>query len=442
MHSTKKQKIIMTSISCFFTAIMTTESVYADLPAPYKQVCISLGSKNSLTPEQQNFKNICNKIVGLDDKADNDAVAALRHEEIATQGNASIESSRKHTASISQRINTLRQSKVGGSSGDDNNLLEASRWGFFTNIGHNKGDRIKTVGVTGVGALGDASQAMVQGERAFDYDGSDLSIGLDYRFPGDKFIVGTALGYNKIESTFTTQAGRTKLKGQHISAYTSYLPSEHMYIDGIISLGNNAINASRPVPVFDNVTGVVLATDGRAFADTDSQQIAMSIGIGYEYNRSAWNITPYTRLDYTKTKIDNYTETVLDNNPTGRDSRGMILSIKDQSATSLISTLGIRTSYPISSSGGVFIPQASLELNHQFKSDERFINATLPVASNLGSDNPNTQTSQLDRNYLTLGVGVSAIFPNGHSGFVQIESLQGSDDLSDTAIKAGYRLEF
>ncbi|MCK5905572.1 MAG: autotransporter outer membrane beta-barrel domain-containing protein, partial [Gammaproteobacteria bacterium] len=387
-------------------------------------------------------KNICNNIVGLNDKADNDAVAALRHEEVATQGNASLESSRKHTASISQRINTLRQSKVGGGSGDDNDLLEASRWGFFTNIGHNKGDRVKTIGVTGVGALGDASQATVQGEQAFDYDGNDLSVGLDYRFPDDKFIVGGSLGYNKLDSRFTTQAGKTKLKGQHISAYASYLPSEYMYIDGIVSLGSNAINASRPVPVFDNITGAVLATDGRAFADTDSQQISMSIGMGYEYNRSAWNITPYTRLDYTKTEIDDYTETVLDNDPTGRDSRGMILSIKEQSATSLIGTLGIRTSYPISSSGGVFIPQASLELNHQFKKDDRFIDATLPVASSLDSDNPNTQTSQLDRNYLKLGVGVSAIFPNGHSGFVQLESLQGSDDLSDTAIKAGYRLEF
>ena len=120
----------------------------------------------------------------------------------------------------------------------------------------------------------------------------------------------------------------------------------------------------------------------------------------------------------------------------------MALSVEKQSINSLVGVLGIRTSYPISSSSGVFVPQASVELNRQFKKDERFINATLPVATGLGTDAPSTQTSQLDRTYLKLGLGVSALFPNGHSGFVQVESLQGSDDLSDTAIKAGYKLEF
>jgi outer membrane autotransporter protein len=104
--------------------------------------------------------------------------------------------------------------------------------------------------------------------------------------------------------------------------------------------------------------------------------------------------------------------------------------------------MGIRTSYPISASAGVFIPQASLELNHQFKNNARFIEASLPVAGGVNAENPNTQTSNADRNYLKLGLGVSAVFPKGHSGFVQLESLQGSSDFSDTAIKAGYRLEF
>lgn len=428
-------------MSYLFIGVITTNSVYADLPDPYKQVCISLGGKNTLTDTQQNFTRICNNIVKQSTQVDDKAVAALRHEEVATQGNASLESSEKHINSVSQRINVLRQ-KAGGSSGDNNDLLASSRWGFFANVGYNKGDRKKTVNVSGAGQLGDASQAIVQGERAFDFDGNDVSIGLDYRFLGNKFIAGGSLGYNKLESEFTNQIGSTTLKGQHLSAYASYLPSDNAYIDSIISIGKNAIDASRPVPVIDNRSGTVFATDGRAFADTESQQMSMSIGMGYEFNRNALNLTPYTRLDYTKTEIDDYTETTLDNDPTARDSSGMALSIKDQKATSLIGVLGIRTSYVISSSTGVFIPQASLELNRQFKNDERFIEATLPVAIGLGSDNPSTETSQLDRNYLKLGIGVSAVFPKGHSSFVQLESLQGSNDVSDTAIKAGYRLEF
>jgi outer membrane autotransporter protein len=68
----------------------------------------------------------------------------------------------------------------------------------------------------------------------------------------------------------------------------------------------------------------------------------------------------------------------------------------------------------------------------------------LPAAGGINSvtANPNTQTSEIDRNYLKLGLGVSAVFPKGRSGYLLVESLQGNDDLSDTAIKAGFRLEF
>ncbi len=445
MSLIKDRKKTIISVASLIISTISITTVQAQLPEPYKQVCASLGSNNSPTDEQQNFKNICNNVIAQEDGTDNEAIAALRHEELSVQGNASLDSSRKHTNQITTRINGLRQSLKGGASGDDNGLLESSRWGFFANVGYNKGDRKQTIAVDGVGALGDASQATVQGERAADFDGNELSIGLDYRFPGEKIIVGTAFGYNKLNSHFTDQnhsGGNTKLKGQHLSVYSSYLPSDKIYIDGILSIGNNSINGSRPVPVYDNRTATVLASDGKAFSDTDSQQLSASIGMGYEFNRNALNITPYTRLDYTNTDIDAYTETVLDNDPSARNSSGMALAVEKQSVDSLVGVLGIRTSYPISSSGGVFVPQASLELNRQFRQDARFIDATLPVAAGLNTPKPSTKTSQLDRTYLKLGLGVSALFPNGHSGFIQIESLQASNDLSDTAIKAGYKLEF
>jgi outer membrane autotransporter protein len=378
----------------------------------------------------------------VDATKDDVAVAALRHEELAAQGSVSLESSAKHTNNVTQRINALHQMSKGGSSGDA--LLDSSRWGFFANIGYNEGDRTQTVGVSGVGQLGDTNEPIVQGERAFDFDGKELAIGLDYRFPGEKLIIGSALGYTKLDSQFTGNTGSTKLNGQHLSVYTTYLPSDKLYIDGIISVGKNAIDGSRIVPVYNNNTGEVLVTDGRAFSNTDSKQVSASIGMGYAFNRNAWNISPYSRLDYTKTKIDAYTETPLDDDPLGRSSSGMMLSVNEQNITSLIGVMGIRTSYPMSSSGGVFIPQVSLELNHQFKNDARIIEASLPLADefNLENGNPKAKTSNLDRNYLKLGLGVSAIFPKGHSGFIQLESLQGSNDFSDTAVKAGYRLEF
>ena len=208
MFLIKNKKNIIISTSFIFIGTVSTMTVQADLPKPYKQVCPQLDLNNPLlTSEQRNFKNICDNIIGQNDKDDNVAVAALRHEEAATQGNASLESSRKHANNVSNRINILRQSTKGAGSGDDNGLLGSSRWGFFANVGYNKGDRRKTVEVDGAGGLGDANQATVQGERAFDFDGKELSVGLDYRLPGEKMIIGGALGYNKLNSNFTAQSG-------------------------------------------------------------------------------------------------------------------------------------------------------------------------------------------------------------------------------------------
>jgi hypothetical protein len=455
----KNRKNIVAPLSLLVIGSVTTIDICAEEEkkiTPYQEVCLELNKPVGNLSQQENFKLICNKIFlgppNRNDSKDDEAIAALRHEEVAVQGNASLESSRKHASNVTQRINVLRQSTKGGASGDDNGLLESSRWGFFTNVGYNKGDRRKTVEVDGAGGLGDATKATVKGERAFDFDGKELSIGLDYRLPGEKIIIGGALGYNKLNSHFTAQSGNTKLNGRHLSVYGSYLPTNKIYIDGIVSVGNNAIKGSRPLPVYDKTTetgetaeerigtGDVDIT-GKALADTNSHQLSASIGMGYEFNRNALNITPYTRFDYTKTDIDAYTETVLDNNPLGRDSRGMALSINKQRGDSLIGVIGIRTSYPMSSSGGVFVPQASVELNRQLKTDERSINAA-PLLGILNIDAPRAETSELDRTYLKLGLGVSALFPNGHSGFIQIESLQASNDLSDTAIKAGYKLEF
>ena len=450
MFLIKNRKNITVSLSLLIIGGVTTVNLHAaeeeKEKTSYQEVCGALGQlekdDQTLTSEQTNFTLICNKIFGPEPLSKNDeqkAIAALRHEEVAVQGNASLESSRKHTNNITQRINVLRQPTKGGASGDSNGLIESSRWGFFSNVGYNKGDRKQAVDIE---SLGNKKQAIVQGERATDFNGRELSIGLDYRLPGEKIIIGGALGYNKLNSHFTAQSGNTKLNGRHLSIYGNYLPTDKIYVDGIVSVGNNSINGSRPLPVYDNTKGIVLADDGLAFAKTNSHQLSASIGMGYEFNRNALNITPYTRLDYTKTDIDAYTETVLNQDPSKLDSRGMALFVEKQNVNSLIGVMGIRTSYPISSSGGVFVPQASVELNRQFKEDERFIDALLPVAAGLGTNDPRTQTSKLDRTYLKLGLGVSALFPNGHSGFVQIESLQANNDFSDTAIKAGYKLEF
>lgn len=422
----------------------------AGLPTPYLQVCQQLGGLEERTDVQQNFSNICNQVAGLPNGesgstgggADDIPVANLRHEEIAAQGTVSMESAKRHVGGVAKRVGVLRQSIRGGGAGDeDNELLEMSRWGFFSNVSSGKGERAQTIGVSGANALGDSTVSITQGERAFDFKGKELTVGVDYRFPGEQLIIGGAAGYTQQNGDFVTQWGSANADGFHISAYGTYLPTPDIYVDGIVDIGNNQIDSSRPIPVFDNTSGQVL-NDGRAFASTDSQQLSVSIGTGFEFQAGGFNFTPYSRLDYLSTKIDGYTETVQDTNPTGRDSRGMILAVGKQSIGSLTGSLGVRASQPISTHKGVVLPQVSAELVHQFKNDARSIDAALPVAENLVVETPSSLTSATDRTYLRLSAGASVVFPGGHSAFVMMESLQGNNDLSDTAFRLGYRTEF
>ncbi|MGB5598316.1 MAG: autotransporter outer membrane beta-barrel domain-containing protein, partial [Thiothrix litoralis] len=133
-----------------------------------------------------------------------------------------------------------------------------------------------------------------------------------------------------------------------------------------------------------------------------------------------------------------YTETAT------AGSEGMELAVKEQEVESLLGSVGVRVSAPVRKSSGVFVPQASVELVREFANDPRTIEASILAAEGLSgiTATPAVTTSEPDRNYAKLGVGVSALFSKGRSGFVHVDSLQGSDDISDTAVRVGYRMEF
>lgn len=432
------------TISSFSILIVfTSPSVSAGLPDAYLQTCNEinlLSERGQLSGIQRNFRRACNEIFNLydADERKGDLVAALRHEEVAAQGSSTIESSKQQMLNITQRLHTLHKQTMGGAAGDENQseLLNDNRWGAFINGNLHEGERKKTVDVgsgTGTG-LGSTGLAIVTGERAYEFNSKEVTLGTDYRLPGEKFILGAALGFNRQQGNLKTNAGKIDLNGQYISLYGTYIASDQAYVDGALSFGKNKIKASRLVPKAGSLTEF-----GRAFANPNSNQLSASLGGGYDIPKGQWTITPFTRLDYTDTSIDAYTETV-DNDI----SKGMAVAVKKQNAQSLVGNLGLRVSSAMQTSKGLVIPQASIELAHEFKNDPRDIEARLLAADGLSgvSANPIARTSAPDRTVIKLGLGVSATFSKGQSGFLQVESLQGSKDFKDTALKFGYRMEF
>lgn len=394
---------------------------------------------------------------GLADPVQNALISRnFEPEEVAAQSDAVLTSAGTQRKNINSRLSKLRTTQgkrgvdvssinlnvqgqhipgraltLGGAAGDgENELLEGSRWGVFANGEYGFGGSKRS----------DADLEVGSGDRLFDFNSKGVTLGADYRFPGERYIAGLALGYKDFTSDFTTQEGDTGNKGYNFSFYSTYLTSDKSYIDALISVGRSQIDASRPVNN-DGSQGVGLTTTF-AIAQPDAEEVALSLGGGYEFSQGEWVVTPYGRVDYTKGIVEAYTET-----PSHPSAVTSMFRINQQNIESLSTSLGVRANRTISTSEGVFVPQASLEWKHEFK-DRSVISGTSTYLSGDGASfglNGNfleDNADALDRDYFNVGVGVSAVFPKGRSGYLNLESRFGDDQVTDNAVKLGFRWEF
>jgi len=402
------------------------------------QACseLALRNKSDLTGDDKSFFNSNCKA--------GDDTRNFEPEEVSVQTVAVIGSAGRLLKNIRSRLTKLRMTKgqrgidvsnatlniqgatvsrglLGGAAGDDeNSLLENSRWGFFANGDYAFGNEDR----------GD-DLAEKGGDRNFDFNSTGLTFGADYRFPGEKMIAGAALGYKDFDSDFTTQSGGTSIKGYNLSAYGTYLLSDKAYLDATIGLGNNKLDARRPV----NNDGSRGIGNNKTFAiaKPDASEFVFSVGGGYEFYKGEWSLTPYGRMDYIKGTIDSYTESA-----SHVSASTSLFQIDKQNVEALTSTLGIKASRVISTSSGVFVPYASAEWKHDFKERGAILGSSIYLNDKFEEGN----RSEFDKNYYNLGVGVSAQFPKGRSAFLSVESRQGDSVVENTAIRAGIRLEF
>lgn len=399
-------------------------------------------------------------------EANNERDRNAEPEEVVSQGKALLNGAERQVSNVRARLNKLRSSDgdrgldvsdielnildaaipsavtgdvLGGAAGDDiDSLFEETRWGAFANGEYAFGDKNR----------GD-DRAPGSGDRNFDFNSKGLTVGADYRFPGEKFIAGAALGYKDFEAEFSSQGGGTSNKGYNFSVYGTYLLSEKSYFDAIISYGKNKIDSTRPINNGAIINGVFVAGDP-AFANgnPDASETSISVGGGYDFQLDEWTLTPYGRVDYTKGTVEAYQE----ESSVGEETPGLY-GIDEQTLESLSSSLGIKASRVISTSSGVYVPQASIEWKHEFKErdlisgqalhlveEQQLEDGGIGVAADFAEGNSVNRT--LDTDYFNVNVGVSAVFPEGRSAFMNVESRFGDDTTSETAVKAGYRWEF
>jgi len=283
-------------------------------------------------------------------------------------------------------------------------LIEDSRLGLFMNGRINFGEKDSTAR-----------------EAGFDFDTQGVTLGLDYWF-NNQLVMGGALGYASTDSSFNNNGGNMDSTARSLSFYGSYYLHQDAYIDWIATLGSNDFSTRRTI-IYSGVNTL-------AQGDTGGNQIGLSTTAAIDYQIGKLLVSPYVRVDYVNADIKDYRET---------GGGGLALAIDPQSTKSFTTAVAVRASQAISKRWGVLTPSAYAEWEHEFKDDGRLITARFvedPTAAfSIPTDNP-------DRDYFRFGAALSATFPRGKSAFISFGTVVGQDNITNSTLDLGGRMEF
>jgi outer membrane lipase/esterase len=119
---------------------------------------------------------------------------------------------------------------------------------------------------------------------------------------------------------------------------------------------------------------------------------------------------------------------------------GLELSFGDQEGESLQLEAGVDVGYAASMSWGVLSPYARVSYVSEQENDSqvidvRFVSDPLGTVFAVQSDEPDTS-------FFRWGIGLSALFANGVSAFIDYDSVASLDTIDYGEVSAGVRFTF
>jgi uncharacterized protein with beta-barrel porin domain len=374
-----------------------------------------------------------------------DALRACAPEEFSSQRSASTEFANNQAQAIGSRITALRfgaqgfsiagmqvvpldeEVLRGGAASADESI--AKRWGGFLNSSYGWGDRETSPYETG-----------------FDFDGMDVTLGVDYRFTS-QFVAGGTLGYFDQSVEFAPIASQSRgdidSKGFNLNVFALY-EWDGPYVSG--SLGWQQLNheSKRYVKyqLPEDFCPGCAPVDETETGDTDSSTLNASFDFGWPMNTGGFGYEPYLRAEYRDMTIDAFTETSVNNIGAGAGAFGVTVPKRD--VTSVLGAAGLRAQYVFTPSFGVITPFASAEYRNEFE-DEALTARVTYTAAALVSGVTSSFTApgdEPDTSYVVASAGASAVFQGGLQAFVQYRHVFELEYVSHQSVTIGVRGEF
>jgi outer membrane autotransporter protein len=223
---------------------------------------------------------------------------------------------------------------------------------------------------------------------------------------------------------------------------------KNFYIDAIGTYAQRDYTTVRnlrySVPKFaqDPTPSPVTNVNQSFVGDPGARDYDLFVGVGYNYYRQGFNLTPYLNVRYIDSQIDGYTE--RNQNPNTNSGFGLPLAVEEQSITSFTSRLGGQLAYAVATQAGVLTPYVRFDWEHEFKNNERTFQARFASVGPQydGANVIGITTDAPDQDYFNLGLGMSATFPRGVMAYIDYATLLGLADTTAHRLAAGIRYEF
>lgn len=367
------------------------------------------GSVGSMEFEQS-LLALCD--LGIEDY--NRVVGQITPEEILVMRRMMSNTSQATAQRVFQHQTSLRGGGPGGLAYDGQNLMlrnyrggtagdEASRWGVFGSM-----------------HMGEAAHDQTEYESEYERDSQGVTVGMDYRFsPG--LFAGVAVDWSAFEVAYAGDAGKVE---SDVYSMTGFMTWFHQAYSVDLQLGY-------ATGEYDTRRNITFPTTAVAQGDTSTDQYNLSVQGDWTWSRDALTLRPYVRVDYMTTEIDAYTES------------GSIwaMRIGSQDIDQITSSVGVDSTYAISTVWGVFVPSLKISLVSESSSDYSPVTFQLKgvkTSEGVFALQPDTEDS------LFYQYDLNAVFvlKNGWSAFMSGQFISGYDDYSSYVISGGVRSEF
>jgi outer membrane autotransporter protein len=318
-----------------------------------------------------------------------------------------------------------------------------SRWGGFLNGSFGYGDKEPT-----------------PLEDAFDFDGSEITLGVDYRMRSN-VVLGGILGFSEQAIDFDEAASRVSVvdgnidsEGTSVIAFALF-QGERLTLSGSIGAQNLDYDVVRNIK-YPSFNPNLESANSIANSHPEATVRTTTFNAGYAFGGQRAALEPFFNLEQVDATVDAFAEERSINRLSDNsESKRFDLAISQQNIDSLDATLGLRFQYVVTPRFGVIVPYLSLEAHRELEDDARTITAGYAAIEDiLGRDEFVVPTDAPDESYSVASFGASVVLRGGRqrqadgpiagglSAFLQFKFVNGLLYYNDTVATGGFRYEF